>query len=61
MRLFEVTNLNKQELYETLDRTNDTGFLTEDLVKIVKTEQANEWSEPMSGDDLMKLMESWTK
>ena len=61
MRLFEVTELNEQELYETLDRTNDTGFMTEDLVKIVKTHQANEWSEPMTADELLAQMESWTK
>ena len=59
MRLFEVTQLNEEELFETLDRTNDTGYLTEDLVKIVQADQANEWSEPMTGDELTKLMESW--
>jgi hypothetical protein len=59
MRLFEVTKLNDKELFEAVDRTNDTGFLTEDLVKIIKTDQVNEWSEPMDADELSKLMESW--
>ena len=59
MRLFEVTKLNDKELFEAVDRTNDTGYLTEDLVKIIKTDQTNEWSEPMDADELSKLMESW--
>lgn len=59
MRLFEVTKLNDKELFEAVDRTNDTGYLTEDLVKIIQADQTNEWSEPMDADDLSKLMESW--
>lgn len=59
MRLFEVAKLNDEELFETVDRKNDTGYLTEDLVKVIKAEQTNEWSDPMSADDLSKLMESW--
>lgn len=48
------------ELYEELDQDNDTGFRTEDLVKIVRA--ANDpaaWGEPMTGEQfLQELLES---
>lgn len=59
MRLDEVTQLTEQELHEVIDATNDTGFKTEDLVKIVMTDRANEWSEPMTAEELIAEMESW--
>ena len=44
-----------------IDLDNTTGFKSEDLAKVVMTEQAGEWSEPMTADELMAEMESWTK
>ena len=59
MRLNEVTQLTEQELHEVIDATNDSGFKTEDLVKIVMTEQAGVWSEPMTAEELIAEMETW--
>lgn len=61
MRLNEVTQLTEQEIKEMIDLDNTTGFKSEDLAKVVMTEQAGEWSEPMTADELMAEMESWTK
>jgi hypothetical protein len=61
MRLNEVTKLTEQELHDVIDATNDTEFTTEDLVKIVVTEQEGNWSEPMTAEDLLAEMDSWTK
>ncbi len=61
MRLNEVTKLTEQELHEVIDATNDTGFATEDLVKIVVTEREGKWSEAMTADDLLAEMDSWTE
>lgn len=61
MRLNEVAQLNEQELFDAIDATNDTGFSTEDLVKIVQTERAGQWSEPMTAEELLAEMDSWEK
>lgn len=37
MKITEVLENNEQALFEMLDAANDTEFLTEDLVKIVKS------------------------
>jgi hypothetical protein len=36
MNLKEVKQPSDQKLFEEIDRDNDTGFLTEDLVKIAR-------------------------
>jgi len=61
MKINEVTQPSDKALFEALDPTNDTGFLTEDLVKIVRTEQAGNWSAPKNMDDFLAEMESWEK
>ena len=61
MKINEVTITNKQALIEAIDATNDTGFLTEDLVKIVEAEDHNVWSKPVTGDQMMSILESWIK
>ena len=60
MKINEVTITNAQALFEAIDATNDTGFLTEDLVKVVKAEDGA-WSKPVSGDQMMSILESWIK
>lgn len=40
----------KVALFEELDAVNSTGYLTEDLVSIVETHQANVWSESLDAD-----------
>ena len=61
MKITEVTKQSDARLFESIDATNDTGFLTEDLVKVVRTHEANEWSEGMTSAQLSKLIESWSK
>lgn len=58
MKVNEVKQMSEAKLFESIDNENDTGFLTEDLVSIVKTHRANDWSEPMSGDELVEWMKS---
>lgn len=60
MRLNEVTKLTEQELTEVIDVNNDTGFKTEDLVKIAMVTE-DQWSEPMTAEQLIAEMESWEK
>lgn len=60
MKINEVTITNAQALFEAIDATNDTGFLTEDLVKVVNAEDGA-WSKPVSGDQMMSILESWIK
>lgn len=41
---------NHVALFEELAAINDTNYLTEDLVSIVETHQANVWSESLDAD-----------
>lgn len=59
MKITEVTTTKSEALIESIDADNDTGFLTEDLVKIVETNESKRWSKPVTGDQLMNLVESW--
>lgn len=61
MKITEVTKTAKQALHESIDQDNSTGFLTEDLVRIVEQDQSGEWSKPMSADELLVEMDSWTE
>ena len=61
MKITEVMQPSDQALFEALDAENDTGLLTEDLVKIVKSANGP-WSKPMTGDEFDKhLAEMATK
>jgi hypothetical protein len=59
MKINEIAQPSDSRLFETLDQNNQTGFMTEDLVRIVKTEQAGQWSAPMTADELLAEMDSW--
>lgn len=61
MKLTEISQPSDQTLTEQIGANNNTGYLTEDLVNVVRAELNNEWSEPLTGDELMKLIESWVK
>lgn len=52
MNLNEIKQPSDKKLFEDLDAQNDTGFLTEDLVKITRAKQDAKWSEPMTGEQL---------
>jgi hypothetical protein len=40
----------KVALFEEIDAINNTNYLTEDLVSMVETHQANVWSESLDAD-----------
>lgn len=56
MRINEVQQPSDKALFESIDANNDTGYLTEDLVKLVRTAQDNEWSEPMTAQELLESL-----
>jgi hypothetical protein len=58
MKITEVLQNNEQALFEVLDAANDTEFVTEDVMKVVKSE-AGAWSEPVSGEDFIAEMKSF--
>lgn len=59
MKINEVSQPSDNTLFESIERTNNTGFLTEDLMKIYRTEKENNWSNPMSAEELLAEMDSW--
>ncbi len=56
MKINEVKVSSTKSLFEELDKNNNTGFLTEDLVKVVQAHQTNEWSEPMTAEQLLESL-----
>lgn len=63
MKLKEIeeyyVNLTDQQLHEVIEKDNQTGFLTEDLVKIVRASQDDsQWSKPMTCEDFMSYLDS---
>jgi hypothetical protein len=59
MKINEVSQLSDNTLFESISKNNNTGFLTEDLMKIYRTEKNNVWSEPMTAEELLQEMDSW--
>ena len=57
MKINEVTQPSDKALFESLDRGNDTGFATNDLVKIHRQHNSNKW-EPASHEDLMSEIDA---
>jgi hypothetical protein len=55
MKITEALQLTDKTLFETLDKGNDTGVLTEDLVKVVRTHNNNEWSEAMTLEESLSV------
>lgn len=55
MKITEVLKSNSQSLYESLDQTNDTGVLTEDLVKVVETHRADDWSPALTLEESIEM------
>lgn len=52
MKIIEILKSSDKALFEAFDRDNNTGFATEDLVKIARTHEANNWDE-IDFDDFM--------
>lgn len=65
MKSSEFTKPSGQRLFESLQRSNDTGVSTQNLVRIVEAHRENSWSDPIDGNDYLKqLMEGslqWQK
>lgn len=56
MKITEVQQPSTCALFESLDQDNDTGMLTEDLVRIVREHQTGAWSQPMSAAELLESL-----
>jgi hypothetical protein len=56
MKITEVTIPSAKSLFESLDKDNNTGFMTEDLVSVVQTALTNEWSQPMTANELLESL-----
>ena len=56
MKISEVQKPSDQRLFESVDSTNCTGFATEDLVKILREHQADQWSQPMTAEQLLESL-----
>lgn len=52
MKINEVLQSPTEKLMERFNSDNDTGFATEDLVKMYRTDRANAWEE-VDVDDLI--------
>lgn len=61
MNIKEVTVTPAAVLAEAIGADNQTGFRTEDLVQIVQTAQAGQWSESMTMEELLAEMDSWVQ
>lgn len=59
MKITEVSQPSDKSLFESFHKTNNTGFLTEDLVKIYRTEKNGNWSKAMTAEELLEEMDSW--
>lgn len=55
MKITEVTKSKLDVLKEELEQNNDTGFMTEDLVKIADQHFNGEWSEPMTLEESLEF------
>lgn len=56
MNLNEIKQPSDQKLFEELDPQNDTGFLTEDLIKITRAHNAGEWTEHLTEEDFVTYL-----
>ena len=61
MKINEVKVTSAKSLAESIAKDNDTGFLTEDLVRVVQQEQSCSWSKPMTLEEMLAEMDAWDK
>ena len=59
MKFNEIKIPSTKKLTEQLDLDNQTGFLTEDLVKIVQEDRACKFSKLMTMEELLSEMAEW--
>lgn len=61
MKINEVRVSSTKSLTEAIAQDNKTGFLTEDLVRVIQQEQSCEWSKPMTLEEMLAEMDEWDK
>ena len=57
MKINEVTIPSEKAIFESIDATNNSGFLTEDLVGVVKAHQADQWQSHDADTYMQNLLE----
>lgn len=57
MRIKEITQPSDEALLERLGKNNTTGVKTEDLMEMVRTHEANEWTIHENYDAFLKHLE----
>jgi len=57
MKINEVTTPSEKAIFEAIDATNNSGFLTEDLVGVVAADRANQWESHDANDYIKNLLE----
>jgi hypothetical protein len=57
MKINEITIPSEKAIFEDIAATNNSGFLTEDLVGVVKAERANQWQSYDADDYVQSLLE----
>ena len=60
MQIKEILTESSKALFERLDKDNDTGFLTEDLVEIVRADQGHWKKMPDDPDAFNAYIDSIT-
>ena len=61
MRLKEITRLEGDALRESIHAENDTGFKTDDLVRIVEAHRKKEWKTFDTTEALMEHLNRLTE
>ena len=56
MKISEVQQPSHAQLFEAVNRDNDTGFASEDLVKILREHRSGQWSQPMTAQQLLESL-----
>lgn len=59
MKIEEIVKSRKQLMIEQLEQHNASGFLTEDLVRVVEAAEENQWSQPCTANDILQEMQAW--
>jgi hypothetical protein len=57
MKINEVTTPSEKAIFEAIDATNNSGFLTEDLVGVVAADRTNQWESHDANDYIKNLLE----
>lgn len=59
MKITEVARPSFKRLVEEIDKNNNTGFLSEDIARIIEADMSGCWSQPQTADELIAEMDAW--